>query len=285
MRINKYDALITTGALEAQFQNQKDILEKLLNEFTNLKNYISNDDFPNANICYGKIKEYINESRVNNDENMENLFDYVTQFSHIPKKDTSILDQNIDTLNLKYRIYNRLRWSGILTIGDLIEYSPKYLLKLRGIGKDSVDEIILALKDLNLSLHDIWDYYSINFLDLNESIQHQLELNNIKKIGELLEYSPEQLLRLQGIDYESLNSIINALEKHSLNLKNNILDSSIELLDLHKPIQMRLKHNNINSIGELIDKTPEEILRITGIYQKSLNHIVNALAVYNLHLA
>jgi len=63
-----------------------------------------------------------------------------------------VLDMNIDELELSVRSYNCLKRAGINTVQELISKSPEDMMKVRNLGKKSLDEVLEKLKELNLQL-------------------------------------------------------------------------------------------------------------------------------------
>lgn len=63
------------------------------------------------------------------------------------------LDSSVDVLNLSARSHTRLIENGILTVSDLLDCTPSFLMGIRGMGKMCINEInrSLALYDLKLS--------------------------------------------------------------------------------------------------------------------------------------
>jgi DNA-directed RNA polymerase alpha subunit len=55
-------------------------------------------------------------------------------------------------LHLSTRAYNCLKAEGILTVGDLMKWSPNALLKTPNLGRRSLNEIKEAMGDLGLCL-------------------------------------------------------------------------------------------------------------------------------------
>jgi DNA-directed RNA polymerase alpha subunit len=55
----------------------------------------------------------------------------------------------IEELNLSMRAYNCLRRSGIMTVGQVMERSPRELLALRNFGAKSFREVWQRLLDLS----------------------------------------------------------------------------------------------------------------------------------------
>ena len=65
-----------------------------------------------------------------------------------------VLEMNIDELELSVRSYNCLKRAGINTVEELINKTPEDMMKVRNIGRKSLDEVLAKLKELGLSLND-----------------------------------------------------------------------------------------------------------------------------------
>ncbi|MFR9308549.1 MAG: DNA-directed RNA polymerase subunit alpha, partial [Lachnospiraceae bacterium] len=63
-----------------------------------------------------------------------------------------VLEMNIDELELSVRSYNCLKRAGINTVEELINKSPEDMMKVRNLGKKSLDEVLEKLSELNLQL-------------------------------------------------------------------------------------------------------------------------------------
>ena len=63
-----------------------------------------------------------------------------------------ILEMNIDELELSVRSYNCLKRAGINTVQQLCAKTPDDMMKVRNIGRKSLEEVLAKLKELNLSL-------------------------------------------------------------------------------------------------------------------------------------
>lgn len=63
-----------------------------------------------------------------------------------------VLEMNIDELELSVRSYNCLKRAGINTVEELISKTPEDMMKVRNLGKKSLDEVLEKLADLNLQL-------------------------------------------------------------------------------------------------------------------------------------
>ena len=65
-----------------------------------------------------------------------------------------VLEMNIDELELSVRSYNCLKRAGINTVEELINKTPEDIMKVRNLGRKSLDEVLAKLKELGLSLND-----------------------------------------------------------------------------------------------------------------------------------
>ncbi len=63
------------------------------------------------------------------------------------------LEMSIDELELSVRSFNCLKRAGINTVEELCEKTPDDMMKVRNLGRKSLDEVLAKLKDLGLSLN------------------------------------------------------------------------------------------------------------------------------------
>ena len=70
---------------------------------------------------------------------------------------TKVLSMSIEDLELSVRSSNCLRRAGINTVEELCNKTPDDMIKVRNLGKKSLDEVLLKLKQLNLHLRSSED--------------------------------------------------------------------------------------------------------------------------------
>ena len=63
-----------------------------------------------------------------------------------------VLEMSIDELELSVRSYNCLKIAGINTVEELTNKTPDDMMKVRNLGRKSLDEVYAKLKELGLSL-------------------------------------------------------------------------------------------------------------------------------------
>ncbi len=64
-----------------------------------------------------------------------------------------VLEMNIDELELSVRSYNCLKRAGINTVEELCNRSHDDMMKVRNLGRKSMEEVVAKLKELGLSLN------------------------------------------------------------------------------------------------------------------------------------
>ena len=73
----------------------------------------------------------------------------------IEKEDNAkekVLEMNIDELELSVRSYNCLKRAGINTVEELTNRTPEDMMKVRNLGRKSLEEVLAKLDELGLSL-------------------------------------------------------------------------------------------------------------------------------------
>ena len=63
------------------------------------------------------------------------------------------LEMNIDELELSVRSYNCLKRAGINTVEELCDKTPEDMMKVRNLGRKSLEEVKKKLQELGLALH------------------------------------------------------------------------------------------------------------------------------------
>jgi len=66
----------------------------------------------------------------------------------------AIINMSIEEMDLSVRSYNCLKRANIHTVGDLTKKTEDDMLKVRNLGKKSLDEVIYKLGTYGLSLKE-----------------------------------------------------------------------------------------------------------------------------------
>ena len=64
-----------------------------------------------------------------------------------------VLEMSIDELEISVRSYNCLKRTGINTVEELTNKTPEDMMKVRNLGRKSLDEVLAKLKELGLQLN------------------------------------------------------------------------------------------------------------------------------------
>ena len=67
-------------------------------------------------------------------------------------KKEKVLETTIEELDLSVRSYNCLKRAGINTVQDLTARSENDMMKVRNLGRKSLEEVIAKLEAMDLSL-------------------------------------------------------------------------------------------------------------------------------------
>ena len=70
-------------------------------------------------------------------------------------KKEKVLEMTIEELDLSVRSFNCLKRAGIDTVEDLINRTEEDMIKVRNLGRKSLEEVILKLHSLGLDLKKV----------------------------------------------------------------------------------------------------------------------------------
>lgn len=101
--------------------------------------------------CSNYFKDLV-ESNAENTERIDVLFKKLETLIHSNKPENRYLEMPVQDLDISTRAINCLKSENILTIGELIKYTERDLLRITNFGKISLNEILAALIELDLSL-------------------------------------------------------------------------------------------------------------------------------------
>ena len=72
---------------------------------------------------------------------------------HDDNEKEKVLEMNLDELELSVRSYNCLKRAGINTVEELCNRTPEDMMKVRNLGRKSLEEVLAKLKELGLELN------------------------------------------------------------------------------------------------------------------------------------
>lgn len=97
-----------------------------------------------ANILTEYLQTFTSLTASNNHPSTRNL--------NVSSEQAALLDTLIEDLDFSVRTYNCLKRASINTIADILARSLDEMMKVRNLGKKSLEEIITKLEDMGLSL-------------------------------------------------------------------------------------------------------------------------------------
>ena len=87
-----------------------------------------------------------------------NLTEKVAEVEILDEKEeddkAKVLEMTVEELDLSVRSYNCLERAGINTVAELVQKTEEEMMKVRNLGKKSLEEVTRKLAELNLSLRD-----------------------------------------------------------------------------------------------------------------------------------
>ena len=104
----------------------------------------------NGEVCYGNLIE----TSTNDDYTASTSKIIVHSGNKVSYSSTKIYDLTIEELDLSIRSFNCLKRAGIDTVGDLTEKTYDDMIKVRNLGRKSLEEIIQKLLSLGVNLKD-----------------------------------------------------------------------------------------------------------------------------------
>jgi DNA-directed RNA polymerase subunit alpha len=196
------------------------------------------------------------------------------------------LTADVEVLNPALHIAT-LNGKGRLAIDVTVERGRGYFSAERNkrsttIGVIPVDSIFSPVRRVAFSVEPVRVEQSTDFDRL---------VLDIETDGSL---TPREALASAGDTLRSLVGLVAALEDEPQGLElgevgtstsgSPDLDLAIEDLDLSERPRNCLKRAQVNTIGELVERTPEDLLAITNFGQKSLDEVIQRLDERGLSL-
>ena len=99
-----------------------------------------------------KGRGYVSADKNKNDELPIGVIAVDSIYTPVERVIDRVLEMNIDELELSVRSYNCLKRAGINTVEELINRSSDDMMKVRNLGRKSLEEVLNKLKELGLSL-------------------------------------------------------------------------------------------------------------------------------------
>jgi DNA-directed RNA polymerase subunit alpha len=82
----------------------------------------------------------------------DNINDVEIMVEKDEEEKDKVLDMTIEELDLSVRSYNCLKRAGINTVAELVQKNEEDMIKVRNLGRKSLEEVIQKLEEMNLGL-------------------------------------------------------------------------------------------------------------------------------------
>jgi DNA-directed RNA polymerase subunit alpha len=150
------------------------------------------------------------------------------------------------------------------------------------IGLIAIDSIFTPVKRVN---------YKVEATRVGQSMDYDKLILEVETNGTL---TAKEVVSLSGkiiqdhismfVDLVKDMNRFNILKDDSKDEQSKVLEMSIDDMDLTVRSYNCLKRANINTVGELIKKSREDMLKVKNLGAKSLEEVINKLASYGLSL-
>lgn len=147
--MNKFDVLAVTGKLTVKFGSN----ERSLKEIENLQKFISENDFVNSAICFGRVCEILSVSEISENKDIQAIYEYISVEENFKEMSMSeMLNLNIRQLGLSNKAYRALKDGGVNTVGDIVSLGKTDIKLIWSIGEKTFSEIDSQLKKIGIDL-------------------------------------------------------------------------------------------------------------------------------------
>ena len=110
------------------------------------------DTLVNRLRLFQSMRGFVEEIEEEDEEEPQQVTSTVDAQPAAEDKSSKILDMTIEDLDLSVRSFNCLKRAGIDFVGDLVNKSEDDMMKVRNLGRKSLDEVKKKLEDIGLSL-------------------------------------------------------------------------------------------------------------------------------------
>lgn len=219
-------------------------------------------------------------------------------------------DHDIEEMEFSWPTYFALKTGSINTISDIYDLTDDALRTLLH-NEDSYKEVQLKLASVGMQIfrnyayhvrifllrNDDCDSEPIEILNLSDWCKRALHENGISKIRHLRLLKAKEVSDITGLGRLSILNIKKALRSFGVafysekEINSNCTIAfrsakkiSIEDLKLSTSTNRNLKEAGITSLGDLMQKSQEDLLKISGLGKKSLKDILSRMEEYGAYL-
>ena len=238
--------------------------------------------------CVTEIRDALNEIfNIQSSEENEDSGDILGRNSDtIDTAETEAKDMSIDELEFSIRTYNCLKRAGINTVGDICNKTIEDMMKVRNLGRRSLEEILVKLKELGLALKDdeadgeVINTTSVSTVDENTDIDELglsirsyncLKRAGINTVGDLCNRTVDDVRWVRNLGRKSFEEILGKMNEQGLQFMETpkvdlpeSVDESIDLsmlianLELSPRAKSWLHRRKIVTVRDLCSITEEK---------------------------
>ena len=125
------------------------------------------------------------------------------------------LEMTIEELDLSVRSFNCLKRAGINTVEDLVSKSEDEMMKVRNLGRKSLEEVMVEKED---DEKEKVLEMSIDELELSVRSYNCLKRAGINTVEELTNKTPEDMMKVRNLGRKSLEEVLAKLKELGLQL-------------------------------------------------------------------
>lgn len=205
-------------------------------------------------------------------------------------KEQDLSKITIRELNLSVRAFNCLNRAEVNTLKELASYTESDLYKLRNVGRRTVSEIRSMLQGYGLDLapEPVPDTSEPSMgVSHSEPLQFPPSTDSVS-YGEIVDadtlVSDEDIFsHYEGITFSPDDFSLSEAEP-TKGQQVELLNSSISVLNLPSKSMWTILRAGINTVGDLVERTPEDLSQIRNCGKGTIADIKYALSQYSLSL-
>ena len=188
-----------------------------------------------------------------------------------------VLEMSIDELELSVRSYNCLKRAGINTVEELCNKTPD-----TKIGVIPVDSIYTPVERVNVTVENTRVGQQTDYDKLTLDVTTNGTIGPDEAVSLAAKVLSEHLSVF--IDLSENAKTAEIMVEKEYDQKEKVLEMSIDELELSVRSYNCLKRAGINTVEELCNKTPDEMMKVRNLGRKSLEEVLEKLKELGLSL-
>jgi len=196
--------------------------------------------------------------------------------------DIEIINPDLKIATLSGGPMSKLNMELVITNGEGYDSADKNKADKPSIGFISIDSIYTPIERVNIKVEDT----RVGNVTDNDKLTIEVFTNGTKAPDEAVSLAAKILSDhlTSFIDLSESAKKYNVMAEVEDDEKERVIEMSIEELELSQRSTNCLKRSNINNVGELINKSEDDMLKVRNLGRKSLDEIMNKLKELGLSL-